>query len=199
MTAPEVPVPSRFQLDLPSWVAPWLARQPATFPSDEEKVELVLGLAGEQVERETGGPFAAAIFECSSDRVVAVGVNLVVASSACIAHAEMVAFALAGQRLRSFDVGAASPAALVTSTEPCAMCLGAVRWSGVCRVVCSTRDEDARAIGFDEGHKPADWVADLASHGIEVVPDVSREKGRAVLDRYIQRGGHVYNCAPPRS
>ncbi len=188
-------MPSRFELDLPAWVTPWLAVRPGTFASDEEKVELVLDLAGEHVERRTGGPFAAAIFECSTGQLLAVGVNLVLASSACIAHAEMVAFALAGTHLRSFDLGVGSPVVLVASTEPCAMCLGAVPWSGVSRVVCSARDEDARAIGFDEGHKPPDWIDHLRAHGIDVVCDVERATGRAVLDRYAELGGHLYNGA----
>lgn len=187
------PVPSRFELELPAWVAPWLAERPDVFASDEDRVGLVVELARHHVECRTGGPFAAAIFERSSGRLIAAAVNLVVPSSACIAHAEMVAFALAGQRLGSFDLGATSPTALVASTEPCAMCLGAIPWSGVSQVVYSACDEDARAIGFDEGHKPPDVIAHLAARGIDVVRGVERAAGRAVLNRYAELDGHVYN------
>lgn len=199
MTSTPQTVPARFDLVLPDWVGPWLAQRPGACATDDEKVDLVLGLAREHVERGTGGPFAAGIFDCGTGQLLAVGVNLVVASSACIAHAEMVAFALAGQRLGTFDLGAARPLALVASTEPCAMCLGAVRWSGVSRVICSARDGDARAIGFDEGHKPSDWVAHLQAHGIEVAQDVRRPAGRDVLERYAELGGTVYNCDAPRA
>jgi tRNA(Arg) A34 adenosine deaminase TadA len=191
-------VPSRFSLALPDWVAPWLASQPATFPTQQAQVELVLGLAGEHVEQGTGGPFAAAIFVRATGRLLAAGLNLVVPASTCIAHAEMVAFALAGQGSGSFDLGAPGPVALVASTEPCAMCLGAIPWSGVSQLVCSARDEDARAIGFDEGHKPPDWPEDLAARGIEVVRGVARHAGRKVLSRYAAAGGHVYNSAATR-
>lgn len=186
-------VPTSFALELPAWVRPWLAARPASFASLEDKVGLVLDLAREHVECCTGGPFAAGIFEQGSGRVVAVGVNLVVPSSACIAHAEMVAFALAGQHLSSFHLGTATPVVLVASAEPCAMCLGAVPWSGVSQVVCSASDEDARAIGFDEGLKPGDWATHLEARGIEVVRGVQREAGRAVLRRYVELGGAVYN------
>ena len=191
-------VPSRFTLALPGWVAPWLASQPATFPALPQQVELVLGLAGEHVEQGTGGPFAAAIFERATGRLLAAGLNLVVPASTCIAHAEMVAFALAGQASGSFDLGSPGPVALVASTEPCAMCLGAIPWSGVSQLVCSAGDEDARAIGFDEGHKPPDWADDLAARGIEVVRGVARQAGREVLSRYAAAGGHVYNSAATR-
>ncbi len=192
-------VPSRAELVLPGWVVPWLAGRAATAATEQDQVDLVLGLAREHVERGTGGPFGAAIFEASSGRLVAVGVNLVVASDACTAHAEMVAFALAGQALGTFDLGAAVPTVLVASTEPCAMCLGAIPWSGVSKVVCSARDEDARALGFDEGDKPEGWVSTLSAQGIEVVQDVDRAAGRAVLDRYAELGGHVYNPSVTRS
>jgi tRNA(Arg) A34 adenosine deaminase TadA len=198
VSATEPSVPTRFALDLPDWVAPWLARRPSSFPTDEDRTGVVLDLAGEHVERRTGGPFAAGIFEAASGRLLAVGVNLVVPSRACIAHAEMVAFALAGQGLGSFDLGAASPVVLVASTEPCAMCLGAIPWSGVSRIVCSARDEDARAIGFDEGLKPPGWTTHLEASGIGVVRDVRRDEGRAVLQRYAALGGAVYCPADAR-
>ncbi len=198
MTGAGATVPTRFELDLPAWVVPWLWGQPSTLPTDEEKTGFVLGLAREHVERRTGGPFAAGIFDDASGRLLAVGINLVVPSRACIAHAEMVAFALAGQGLGSFDLGTASPVVLVASTEPCAMCLGAIPWSGVSRVVCSARDEDARAIGFDEGLKPAGWTTHLETSGVAVVRDVRRDEGRAVLQRYAALGGNVYCPADAR-
>jgi tRNA(Arg) A34 adenosine deaminase TadA len=198
VTGAAATVPTRFQLDLPAWVVPWLDDQPSTLPTDDDRTGLVLDLAGEHVERGTGGPFAAGIFDGASGRLLAVGVNLVVPSRACIAHAEMVAFALAGQGLGGFDLGAASPVVLVASTEPCAMCLGAIPWSGVSRVVCSARDEDARAIGFDEGLKPPGWTTHLEASGIGVVRDVRRDEGRAVLQRYAALGGDVYCPADAR-
>ena len=88
---------------------------------------------------------------------------------------------------------------LVTSVEPCAMCLGAVPWSGVRRLVCGARGEDACAIGFDEGAKPADWVRGLESRGIEVQRDVLRAAAVAVLRRYVEEGGVLYNPSSSRS
>jgi len=80
---------------------------------------------------------------------------------------------------------------LVTSTEPCVMCLGAVCWSGVRQIVCGARDEDAREIGFDEGPKPQNWVRSLESRGIIVIQDVLREQAKAVLTEYRKRGGVI--------
>jgi tRNA(Arg) A34 adenosine deaminase TadA len=83
---------------------------------------------------------------------------------------------------------------LVSSTEPCAMCLGAVVWSGVRRLVCGARERDARAVGFDEGPKPEPWIGALAARGIAVLRDVGREASVRVLEQYAAQGGVIYNA-----
>ena len=102
--------------------------------------------------------------------MVAAGVNLVRSFVWSGAHAEMVAIALTQRRLGLLDLGAdaTETRVLVSCTEPCAMCLGAVTWSGVRRLVCGVSDADARAIGFDEGIKANDWPERLRQHGIGV-------------------------------
>lgn len=161
-------------------------------------MRFVIELARRNIEHCTGGPFGAAVFEAQSGRVVGVGVNLVETSNCSLAHAEMIAIALAQQTAGGYDLGAQGLPRheLVTSTEPCAMCLGAIPWSGLRRVVCGARGEDAAAIGFDEGAKPADWVGELRRRGIEVVRDVLREEARAVLQQYANAGGLIYNPRP---
>lgn len=72
------------------------------------------------------------------------------------------------------------------------MCLGAIPWSGVRSVVCGALGEDAESIGFDEGAKPAHWVATLESRGVTVMQGILREQARAVLLEYRQSGGVIY-------
>jgi tRNA(Arg) A34 adenosine deaminase TadA len=185
----------RIMLELPGWVEPLIARCGAAFDSVEARMRLAIELATQNIEHRTGGPFGAAIFETDSGRLISVGVNLVEASNCSIAHAEMVAIAMAQQAVGSYDLaGEGRPwHELVTSTEPCAMCLGAIPWSGVRRVLCGARGEDACEIGFDEGAKPVDWAGELRKRGIEVARDILREEARAVLRRYAEMGGTIYN------
>jgi tRNA(Arg) A34 adenosine deaminase TadA len=173
---------------LPRWVAGFLETRIGgrRLRSQEMRMELAIALARENGRRGSGGPFGAAVFERDTGRLVAVGVNVVVASGLSLAHAEMLALCLA-QRVRGhFDLGApASPVhELVTSSEPCAMCFGAIPWSGVRQLVCGARASDAQAIGFDEGPKPARWALALERRGIAVVRDVHRAEARAVLREY---------------
>ncbi|MDT3677240.1 MAG: nucleoside deaminase [Burkholderiaceae bacterium] len=164
-------------------------------PRDGDRMRFVLGLARENIAA-GGGPFAAAVFEHASGRLLAAGVNRVVASGLSCAHAEMVALTLAQRRLGHYDLGAASSPAceLVSSAEPCLMCLGAVLWSGVRVLSFGARGEDVIAQGFDEGPKPADWVDELRSRGIEIHPDVLRDEAREVLRAYQAAGGPIYNA-----
>jgi tRNA(Arg) A34 adenosine deaminase TadA len=175
----------------PDWMAE-VCRPGAVFPSLEDRMGLVIELARTNVSRQTGGPFAAAIFDAATGEVLAPGVNLVVSSHAAVAHAEMLAIAVAGRVLGSFDLGTRATE-LFASAEPCAMCLGAIPWSGVRLLVCGARDEDARRIGFDEGDKPSDWVGRLRTRGIDVIQDVSRTEATAVLEEYARAGGTIYN------
>ncbi|MCP4046471.1 MAG: nucleoside deaminase, partial [Gammaproteobacteria bacterium] len=82
---------------------------------------------------------------------------------------------------------------LVSSCKPCTMCLGAILWSGIRRLTCAARDEDARAIGFDEGPRTIQWQAELEQRGIEVITDVQRDYAKFVMKRYLQLNGEIYN------
>lgn len=184
-------LPLRTEFALPDWFGD--VEVPESSDGDEARMAFVVDLARRNVEHGTGGPFASAVFSLDGGALISVGVNLVEPSLAAIAHAEIVAIALAGRALGSFDCGVRGPTELVASTEPCAMCLGAVPWSGVERLVCGATDADARSVGFDEGHKPAGWQQLLEDQGIEVVTGVLRGLSVAVLTDYASGGGTIYN------
>jgi tRNA(Arg) A34 adenosine deaminase TadA len=183
-------------LSLPTWVEAVVPDPARAYPTVEERMRLVIELARQNVRRKTGGPFGAGIFDLARHTLVAPGVNLVVAAGCSVAHAEIVAMAVAEQLVGSFDLGRRELPGyeLVSSVAPCAMCLGAIPWSGVRRLVCGAREEDARRIGFDEGTKPSDWVAALEGRGITVLQDVCREAAAAVLQEYAAAGGQIYNA-----
>ena len=184
----------RTEIALPAWVEPFVAERGDMFTTHDDRMRLAIALARENVEQGTGGPFGAAVFD-SAGRLIAPGVNLVVGLNCSVAHAEIVAIMTAQQALGSFDLGADGMplCELATSTEPCAMCMGAIPWSGVRRLVCGATGNDAEAIGMDEGAKPADWVTELESRGIEVIQGVRREEATEVLQQYAANGGTIYN------
>lgn len=186
--------PETVRFDLPEWVVSFSQTYEATLDIDK-RMDFVIAASQKNVEERTGGPFAAAVFESVSGRLVSLGVNLVEMQGLSMLHAEMVAIALAQKKLKTYDLGGESMPdhEVFCSAEPCAMCLGAIPWSGIRRVVTAATDQDARNIGFDEGAKPKDWVGELKTRGIDVIRSVRREEACRVLGLYRQKGGHLYN------
>ncbi len=183
-----------YTIMLPDWVDDIVSAGGAIYATVEERMELAITLAANNV-RNDGGPFGAAIFEKDSGRLITPGINLVLQNNCSVVHAEIVAIILAQQKVENFDLGAEGlpDYELVTTTEPCAMCLGAIPWSGISSLVCGARDEDARSIGFDEGDKPENWSRKLLARTISVRRDILREKAKGVLQQYIDAGGIIYN------
>ena len=180
-------------IEYPDWVDEVIDWD-RSYEDDHDRMRLAISVARENVERGTGGPFGAAIFN-DTGHLVSVGMNSVVRLNNCTLHGEMVAFMMAQQRLRSFKLKTPSLPVheLYTSCEPCAMCLGTTLWSGVQRVVYAATREDASMLRFEEGPVFPESYKYLEDRGISIVRQVLREEGRAVLELYRARSGHIYN------
>lgn len=183
----------RLVIELPAWVdvaVDWHRR----YARLDDRMALVITLAREQVQRATGGPFAAAVFERDTGALVAVGVNMAVPAQNCVLHAEIVALMMAGARLHSHSLGAVGMPAheLVSSCEPCAMCLGATLWSGVARLVTGATKADAEAIGYDEGPVVPESYLYLERKGVEVIRGIRGDEARALFALYQAAGGPIY-------
>ncbi len=194
------------RIELPGWLDEMSsASKGILFENDTDKMRLVIDAAMRNVDSGTGGPFGAGVFDEQTGQVIALGVNSVVAQKTSIAHAEVLAIALAQQRLGTFDL-ANDPQkhfSLFCSAQPCIMCFGTTWWSGISRLVTAARGADVERItGFDEGPVPEDWSAMLADRRdlphVEVVKDVLREEATGVLQKYADLGHPVYNAGSTR-
>ncbi|HBQ64082.1 MAG TPA: hypothetical protein DD727_04000, partial [Clostridiales bacterium] len=92
-----------------------------------------------------GGPFGAVILK--EGRVIAHAHNEVIKNSDPTAHAEMQAIRRAAAALGRFDL---SDCEIVSTCEPCPMCLSAIYWARIRRMVYGCTREDAAALGFDD-------------------------------------------------
>lgn len=183
-------------VDLPPFAAD-AERADLVLPDARARMRLVVELSVRNVESGGGGPFAAAVFR-STGAVVAVGVNSVVRLNNPVLHAEATALMRAAARLGRFSLApTGAPVTesfeLYTSCEPCAMCLGAILWSGVRRVVFAARRDDAEHLGFDEGPVFPETFAYLRRRGVRVEGGPLRRQARQVLERYRALGGPIYN------
>jgi tRNA(Arg) A34 adenosine deaminase TadA len=186
--------PTSVTLTLPPWLDKMLAGRDLILPDPEERMRWVIGLSRKNVERKTGGPFAAAVFERESGRLLGAGVNRVEPLNCSPAHAEVMAFAFAQRKRRTYDLNAAGASELVTSSQPCLMCLGATLWSGVTRMIYAATAADVTGIvGFDEGPLPGDWQGELNRRSITVTGGFLRAEAVEVLELYKKMSGTVYN------
>ena len=92
-----------------------------------------------QAAREHGNhPFGAILVD-ENNQVLLQAENTVVTGSDCTGHAETNLMRLASQH---FPSGKLATCTLYTSTEPCAMCAGAIHWGNVRRVVFALSEID---------------------------------------------------------
>ena len=183
-------------LDLPQWAVDELAALPTHIPSLTEQMRTVIRFSRLNIEHETGGPFAAGVFERESGKLVVIGVNRVVPRNCSSAHAEVVTLSLAQKLLGTFDLGAAGlpPYRLVVNWRPCAMCYGALPWSGIRSLVIAGGGPELEEItGFDEGPIHPEWRQELQKRGIDVMEDLLKEEAIAVFHEYMAKGQLVYN------
>jgi guanine deaminase len=98
------------------------------------------------LEYSTGGVFGAVVVR--DGKIVAEGMNRVVASHDPTWHAEMEAIRLACITLQSFKLKGCT---LYTAGEPCPMCMATAYWAEIDRIFYSATVEDAFTYGqFDD-------------------------------------------------
>lgn len=111
---------------------------------DTEFIMKVNELALESIDS-GGGPFGALIIK--DGIVIAEAANCVVKDADPTAHAEIMAIRKAASHIGSHNL---SGCILYTSCEPCPMCLGAIYWARIDKVVYSSTRMDAARAGFDD-------------------------------------------------
>lgn len=124
-------------------------------------------LACESVETH-GGPFGAVIVRDGA--IISEGMNRVTPDKDPTAHAEMVAIRAACVALDRFDLRGCT---IYTSCEPCPMCLAALHWARVERIVYAASQQDAAAAGFDD----AELYAEVARPHVERSTPIAQELG----------------------
>ena len=111
---------------------------------DRKFMQMAIDLSIENVAN-GGGPFGAVIVR--NGEVIATGANRVTANNDPTAHAEVSAIRAACAKEQNFKLEGCT---CYTSCEPCPMCLSALYWAGVERIIYGNTKDDAKAINFDD-------------------------------------------------
>ncbi len=112
--------------------------------TDKDFLKIAVELAGKGIKA-GGGPFGAVITK--NGKILAEAYNRVVLASDPTAHAEVNAIRVAASELKTHDL---SDCTLYSSCEPCPMCLGAIYWAGIKKVVYACDRADAEEAGFSD-------------------------------------------------
>jgi tRNA(Arg) A34 adenosine deaminase TadA len=144
---------------------------------DREFLELAIRTAGENME-DGGGPFGAVIVREGS--VVATAGNRVVPGHDPTAHAEVMAIRMAAETLGTHDLGDCT---IYASCEPCPMCLGAIYWAGIRKIVYASDRYRAADAGFSDNHIYEELALCNSDRSIEMIRGL-KEEGDRILEKW---------------
>ena len=113
--------------------------------SDEFFLQKAIELAAENVRTGMGGPFAAVI--TLNNEILVTATNLVTLCFDPTAHAEIRAIRETCQILNTWNL---EDCTLYSSCEPCPMCMGAIYWARLKRLVFAAGEQQAEKAGFDD-------------------------------------------------
>ncbi len=113
---------------------------------EENRDKIFLKEAIEEAEKSVkkgGGPFGAVLVQ--NGKIISRSGNTVTSDNDPTAHAEVNVIRQSAAKLKTFDL---SGTVLYASCEPCPMCLGAIYWANIDRVVFAASREKATEAGF---------------------------------------------------
>ena len=128
-------------------------------------------------------PFGAVIVRDGS--VVAATHNTVWRTTDPTAHAEVNCIRAAASALATIDLTGCT---MYSTCEPCPMCLSAIHWSKIERVVFGATIADADAVGFSELHVGAEELARMGESTLKVEGGLLREECAALFARWKAAG-----------
>lgn len=139
--------------------------------NDKQLLKRAIQIAGEGIS-EGKGPFGALIVK--EGKIIAEASNSVVKTHDPTAHAEVLAIRKAASILGTHDL---SGCTVYASCEPCPMCLGAIYWSGIKKVVYASDRSDAEAAGFSDSLIYREIILDPAERSVSFIhiPDAGGE------------------------
>jgi guanine deaminase len=130
---------------------------------DDALLREAIALARRSVA-EGGGPFGAIL--ARGGEVLGRGTNRVTLENDPTAHAEICAIRAACKTLGSFRLDGCR---MYASCEPCPMCMAALRWARVERLVFGASSADAAAAGFDDERFRREFVTPLRERALPAV------------------------------
>jgi guanine deaminase len=142
----------------------------------ESYMREAIKLAVENVKK-GGGPFGAVIVK--DGQIISRGINRVTELNDPTAHAEVMAIRGASAVLNDFNLTGCE---IYSSCEPCPMCLGAIYWARLERVIFGAGKYDAANYGFDDQWIEEEIKADLKQRSLPMIQVLQNEAIHAFVE-----------------
>lgn len=128
-------------------------------------------------------PFGSAIVH--GDQVIAATHNTVWRDTDPTAHAEVNCIRAASQALKTIALHGCT---LYSTTEPCPMCLSAIHWAKIERVVYGAVIADAATAGFCELYVDAKKLAELGKSPLKVEGGLLAQECADLFSQWLKSG-----------
>ncbi|MFP4567546.1 MAG: nucleoside deaminase [Candidatus Woesearchaeota archaeon] len=112
---------------------------------DKEYMQKAISEAKKGVCKNHGGPFGSIII--LNNEIIAKAHNEVIKTKDSTAHAEIVAIRRASKKLGTHNLQGCE---IYTTSKPCPMCLAAIMWAGIEKIIYGTNSKDVEKIGFKD-------------------------------------------------
>ena len=155
-------------------------------PNDEQFMQMAIATCREGIEAGQS-PFGACIARHGD--VIACSHNCVWLNTDITAHAEVQAIREACRKVNSIHLDGAT---IYSTTEPCAMCFGAIHWARIARIVYGATVKDAQSFGFSELPIDDQTMKRLSNSPIELVPGVLAGEAIDLFRVWKNRDGVAY-------
>ncbi|MBE0676192.1 MAG: nucleoside deaminase [Bacteroidales bacterium] len=152
--------------------------------NDKKFLEQAIQIALDNIDN-GGGPFGAVVVR--NGEVISASGNRVVEDSDPTAHAEVLAIRKASGIIGTHSL---EDCTIYTSCEPCPMCLGAIYWSGIKRVVYSASRYDVARAGFSDEDIYNELSKEPSGRSVEFV-SAETGKGLMVFEKWAGYPGKV--------
>lgn len=147
----------------------------------QQAIKLARGALGDG-----DGPFGAVLV--GQGRVLAEARNRTTTEGNPTFHAEMVAIR---EACRKYNAEALVRSTLFTSCEPCSMCLAAMYYARISRVVFAAKLSDAIRYGSGDPPLDADFLNKQCQFNLQVEEGEGREAVTSLFEEYVQKFGRL--------
>lgn len=146
-----------------------------------------INMAQKGIREGAGGPFGACIVK--NGEVVAMAHNTVLRDKDATCHAEVNAIRQASEKLGTHIL---SGCEIYTSAEPCPMCLGAIYWARLDKIVVAASKETAAKYDFDDHFFYEQMEKPPEARAVPCEIGVCADESEAVFVEWQASGGKLY-------